>query len=73
MIYSRTDFDEKMKNVCSILNNILDVVFFYVEQRFQTMGEFSFVEFLNPKLFRAFQRKHFELWIYIKTFWIETD
>ena len=55
-----------------VLNNIMDDA--HVEQRFKIMSKFRFVELLNLKLFHAykknFQSKCFQLWMYIKMYWI---
>ena len=71
--YSQTDVDKK-NLYHSILNNILDEVILYIEQRFKTMGDLRVVELLNLKLFhtykKKFQWKPFQFWMYIKTYWI---
>ena len=46
-----------MKNLYdSVLNNILDEVIVCIEQRFKTMGKFRFVELLNPKFFKTYEK-----------------
>ena len=40
---------------CSVLNNILDEIIVPIDQRFKPMGEFRFVDLLNPKPFQAHQ------------------
>ena len=37
----------------------MDEIIVHVEQRFKTMREFRFVEFLNPKPFHAYEKKSF--------------
>ena len=54
-----------------VLNNILDKVIVYVEQRFKTMGEFRFVELLNTKLYH-FYKKTFPIEAF-SNFQIELD
>ena len=51
----QTDLNEKF--VLLVLNNIVDKVIVRVEQRLKTMGEFRFVELLNPKLFHTYEKQ----------------
>ena len=53
--YRQIAIDEKF--VISVLNNIVDEVIVRVEQRLKTMGEFRFVELLNPKLFHTYEKQ----------------
>ena len=39
-----------------ILNNLFEGVIIYIEQRFKTWEEFTFVEMLNPKLFHTYEK-----------------
>ena len=54
----------------SLLNNILDEIIVYVEQRVITMRKFRLVELLNLKLFHAYEKKSMETFssldVYIK-------
>ena len=76
MTYRGIDLNEK---IVFDSENIFDENIVYIEQRFKTMGEFRFVELLNPKLFPTYEKKKkidrsvFNFRCMKNTYWILKD